>query len=108
MVAARPVSGEIRRISSQDTLPIPRQELIDALRAEYGPKAGEPYEPMPDDETPTAPDLGPLIAQNPCTECKGKGLSVEQRPYGTYHGPVTCTRCSGTGLDPDPPARTDP
>lgn|ERR1700722_17115380 len=102
-----PKSPPPRRLSSQDTVPIDREELVRAMLEAHGPEATGPYEPVPDDE-PTSPDLRKLIEQNPCTRCKGSCKSVEERPDGTYHGPVDCPRCGATGLDPDPPPPSQP
>lgn len=49
-----------KRRDSSDTVPIPREELERMLGLE------REYRPVPDDETPTNPDLAPA-----CPECKG-------------------------------------
>jgi len=52
--------------------------------------AAEGHESMPDEE-PTIPDL--------CSECGGRGLTVEEKPGGGYRGPVPCPRgCKVPGV----------
>ncbi len=95
----------VRRISSDDTVPIPREELLRMMGA--APDAGD-YQPTADDDTPTSPDLSKLVETHPCQRCKGSGKAVEERPDGTYHGPVPCPRCGASGIDPDPPSQSEP
>src|SRR5580693_3084047 len=93
-----------KRTQSSDTVPIPQDVLRQRLRGGFGPAVDEPYEPVPDEE-PTAPDL---LAERACVRCKGSGKAVEERPDGSYRGPIECPRCKGGRIDPDATPSSSP
>lgn len=62
------------------------------------------YEPTPDDETPTKPEVIPEAAYGVCRVCRGKKTVVIARSPG-HVSARNCHRCGGTGVESDPGSR---
>lgn len=74
-----------KRHESDPTVPMPASRVQELL-------AAEGLAPIPDDETPTSPDL--------CSECGGRGKTIVETETG-YRGPVPCPRgCRAPGSQP--------
>lgn len=83
------------RHDSDPTVPIPATEMRRIL-------AEEGYEPLPDDETPTSPDVlasaeraakAAEAAAVVCPVCSGTKKTIQETATG-YHGPVPCPACA--------------